>query len=59
MSSLSFLVATMASPSGFFSSLADLGDVAAFSEGSFSEFSSVLLITSEGSSVLSVVVSFT
>ena len=55
VSSSSFLVATMAPPSGFFSSLADLGGVAALSEGSFSEFSSVLLITSEGSSVSSVV----
>ena len=59
MSSLSFSDATMAPPSGFFSSSADLGVVAALSEGSFSEFSSVLLITSEGSSVLSSVVSFT
>ena len=59
-SSLSFSVATMAPPSGFFSSSADLGDaLAALSEGSFSELSSVLLITSEGSSVLSSVVSFT
>jgi len=50
----------MAPPSGFFSSSAELGDVlAALSEGSFSELSSVLLITSEGSSVLSLVVSFT
>ena len=56
VSSSSFLVATMAPPSGFFSSSADLGDaLAALSEGSFSEFSSVLLITSEGSSVSSVV----
>ena len=59
MSSLSFSDATMAPPSGFFSSSADLGVVAALSEGSFSEFSAVLLITSEGSSVLSSVVSFT
>ena len=59
VSSSSFLVATVAPPSGFFSSLADLGDVAALSEGSFSDFSSVLLITSEGSSVSSGVVSFT
>ena len=59
VSSLSFSVATMAPPSGFFSSSADLGVVAALSEGSFSELSSVLLITSEGSSVLSSVVSFT
>ena len=60
VSSLSFSVATMAPPSGFFSSSADLGDaLAALSEGSFSELSSVLLITSEGSSVLSSVVSFT
>ena len=55
MSSLSFLVATMAPSSGFFSISAVLGGVAALSEGFFSEFSSVLLITSEGSSVSSVV----
>ena len=59
LSSLSFSFATMAPPSGFFSSSEDLGAVAALSEGSFPELSSVLLITSEGSSVLSSVVSFT